>query len=239
MNTVDPAVINTRFDQFTRAITKLRANYERATPSEKRLFATYYAALEDGYAFWQAKKAHEDTGGMVDVPTASRYREFLLAALKGNDRLERSYAADTVQLDRQIQRCKATQGGGEARQRTNWSGTYVSGPYTIVVSGGFGSLSYKGDRNDPSTTDHVSGKCTVNGSEARCEETGTYHDSGKDVERTSTVVLTLSGDTILSRAKVTKASVTLASGQPCPDPAQCTSLHAGAEFDGTWTRKKP
>lgn len=231
MDTVDPAVIDAKYIKFTKSIKQMRASYDRATPDEKKLIGGFYEALEDGYAFWQAKKAHEDTGGIVDVPTANKYRELLRASLKSHNARERAYSADIAKIDREMQHCKST--------HSNWSGTYLSGPYTITISGGFGTLTYKAVRNDPGTTDKVDGKCEVTGNVATCTETGTYEDADKKVERDSTATLTLSGDTISAKSTVTKSTVTLKSGQPCPDPAQCTGLHAGAEFSGVWTRKKP
>lgn len=129
-------------------------------------------------------------------------------------------------------------------EKTNWSGTWYSGPYTIQISGGTGSLGYQFLRSEGAGTccplvDQGSGNCKVQGSEATCTENAHYHDSAKDVQRMSTVTLRLSGDIISSLAKVKTASITLSSGQPCPDIAQCTGLHPGAEFSGTWTRKKP
>lgn len=136
--------------------------------------------------------------------------------------------------------------GGSRHDRTTsntqskWDGTYVSGAYTIVISGGVGSLKYQADRNSGGITDHVtSNSCTVNGSVATCTETGKYHDSDKDVQSTGEQKLTLSGETIYAVLKVKTASITLSGGRPCPDIAQCTGIHPGAEFSGTWTRRKP
>ncbi|HET9394241.1 MAG TPA: hypothetical protein VFO29_12065 [Candidatus Rubrimentiphilum sp.] len=132
----------------------------------------------------------------------------------------------------------------ETEVKTNWSGTWYNGPYTMQVSGGAGSLGYQFLRSDGAGTccpliDQGGGSCTVHGNVATCTENAHYHDSGKDVQRSSTVTLTLSGQTISTVGKIKTASITLSSGQPCPDIAQCTGLHPGAEFSGTWTRKKP
>jgi hypothetical protein len=132
----------------------------------------------------------------------------------------------------------------EKQETTKWSGTWYSGPYTIQISGGTGSLGYQFLRSDGAggccpLIDQGGGSCTVRGNVATCTENARYHDSAKDVQRSSDVKLTLSGETISSLAKVKTASITLSSGQPCPDIAQCTGMHPGAEFDGVWTRKKP
>ncbi len=129
-------------------------------------------------------------------------------------------------------------------ENTKWSGTWYSGPYTIQISGGTGSLGYQFLRSEGvggccPLVDQGSGNCTVHGNVAMCKENSHYHDSAKDVQRSSVVKLTLSGETIASVATVKTASITLSSGQQCPDIAQCTGMHPGAEFDGTWTRKKP
>jgi len=129
-------------------------------------------------------------------------------------------------------------------ENTKWSGTWYSGPYTIQISGGTGSLGYQFLRSDGAggccpLVDQGSGSCTVRGNVATCKENAHYHDSAKDVQRSSVVTLTLSGENISSMAKVKTASITLSSGQQCPDITQCTAMHPGAEFDGTWTRKKP
>jgi len=132
----------------------------------------------------------------------------------------------------------------DKQENTKWSGTWYSGPYVIQISGGTGSLGYQFLRSEGAggccpLIDQGGGSCTVRGNVATCTENAHYHDSGKDVQRSSAVTLTLSGGTISSLAKVKTASITLSSGQPCPDIAQCTGMHPGAEFSGTWTRRKP
>ncbi len=132
----------------------------------------------------------------------------------------------------------------EKQENTKWSGTWYNGPYTMQVSGGSGSLGYQFLRSQGEGTccpliDRGSGSCTVHGNVATCTESAHYHDSGKDVERSSEVKLTLSGASISVTTKIKTASITLSSGQPCPDIAQCTALHPGAEFSASWTRTKP
>jgi len=60
----------------------------------------------------------------------------------------------------------------------------------------------------------------------------------KDVTYGGHGTLTLSGDYIQFSFTEVTGSITLSSGQPCPDIAQCTGLHPGATFSGSWTRKK-
>ncbi|HEX5275904.1 MAG TPA: hypothetical protein VFW34_11610 [Candidatus Rubrimentiphilum sp.] len=132
----------------------------------------------------------------------------------------------------------------EKQETTKWSGTWYNGPYTMQISGGNGSLGYQFLRSDGvggccPLIDQGGGSCTVHGNVATCTENAHYHDSAKDVQRSSDVKMTLTGETISAMAKVKTASITLSSGQPCPDIAQCTGMHPGAEFDGVWTRKKP
>jgi hypothetical protein len=132
----------------------------------------------------------------------------------------------------------------EKQETTKWSGTWYNGPYTMQVSGGTGSLGYQFLRSQGEGTccplvDQGGGSCTVHGSVATCTENAHYHDSAKDVQRSSDVKLTLSGSIMSSVAKIKTASITLSSGQVCPDISQCTGLHPGAEFSGSWSRTKP
>jgi hypothetical protein len=132
----------------------------------------------------------------------------------------------------------------EKQENTKWSGTWYSGPYVIQISGGSGSLGYQFLRSEGAggccpLVDQGGGSCTVQGNVATCTENAHYHDSGKDVQRSSETKLTLSGGTISSVSKIKTASIKMSGGQACPDIAQCTSMHPGAEFSGSWTRKKP
>jgi len=247
MNTTDPATINARFNTFSSSVKNFREKYQRLTPDEERLFRRTMLAFEDALAFWQSKKANLETGGAVDVTGGNRYRAYIeanLARLESSEQLE---AKSIDKFDAEIAACKTRASLPQPRHeakpapasRYHWAGTYVSGAYVITVSGGGGSIEYKADRDGPDTTDHVTGKCTVRGTEATCTEEGTYKDSDKTVQRKAKATLTLSGDTISSKSVVLADgySVTRADGQPCPQPKDCTSLHPDAEFSGTWTRK--
>ena len=141
-------------------------------------------------------------------------------------------------------------------EKTNWSGTWYEGPYTIQISGGSGSLGYTALRSSGAGTccplvDKGSGSCTVKGNTAECKWHSLYsdipptHDGGKMVDRSGHGTLRLnhytggSGDTISYHFVQDTGTITLGSGQPCPDIAQCTGMHPGAVSDGAWSRKKP
>jgi hypothetical protein len=137
----------------------------------------------------------------------------------------------------------------EKQENTKWSGTWYEGPYTIQISGGTGSLGYTFLRSDGAGTccplvDRGGGSCTVKGNTATCKWHGNYndipptHDGGKMVDRSGHGTLTLSGDTISYHMVQDTGTITLGVGT-CPDIAQCTGMHPGAENGGYWTRKKP
>ena len=141
-------------------------------------------------------------------------------------------------------------------EKTNWSGAWYDGPYTIQVSGGSGSLGYTAVRSSGVGTccplvDKGSGTCTVKGNTAECKWHSLYndipptHDGGKMVDRSGHGTLRLnhytggSGDTISYHLVQDTGTITLGSGQKCPDIAQCTGMHPGSVSDGSWSRKKP
>ena len=129
------------------------------------------------------------------------------------------------------------------KENTKWSGTWVEGPYTIQISGGTGSLGYNALRSEGVGTccplvDQSGGNCQVIGNKAICQYHGHYHDDAKDVTYGGHATLTLSGDYIQYSFTQVTGAITLASGQPCPDISRCTALHPGANFTGSWTRKK-
>lgn len=131
----------------------------------------------------------------------------------------------------------------ETQEKTKWSGTWYSGQTTIQVSGGNGSLGFQALRSEGAGTccplvDQSSGSCTVKGNTATCTYHGQYSDSAKKVQYGGHATLVLSGNYISTKWHQDTGSITLTEGV-CPDIAQCTGLHPGAEFTGTWTRQKP
>jgi 5-hydroxyisourate hydrolase-like protein (transthyretin family) len=143
----------------------------------------------------------------------------------------------------------------ESTEKTNWSGTWYEGPYTMHVSGGTGSLGYTALRSQGVGTccplvDQGSGSCTVKGNVASCKWSSVYndipptHDGGKIVQRGGHGTLTFvrgrtpADDYISYKFHQDTGTITLGAGT-CPDINQCTGMHPGAEWSGTWTRKKP
>lgn len=128
-------------------------------------------------------------------------------------------------------------------ENTKWSGEWFDGPYKIQVNGGSGSLGYTALRSEGAGTccpllDQSGGNCQVIGNKAICQYHGHYHDSAKDVDYSGHATLTLSGNYIQYSVTQTAGTIKLATGV-CPDITQCTALHPGANFTGSWTRKKP
>jgi len=239
MDTNDPAVIDREFNRLSVIDRTWRRKFDSATPDERKLFGPFVKVFDDGVDFWRSKKTAILSGGITPVSGGELYRAQIVKRLSQLQSIERSRSKELAKLQEEVQHCGTGERSGHAPSSSKWNGTYTSGAYTMVVSGGFGSLQYTADRPDDggNTTDHTTGKCTVARNVATCTDDGTYKDSDKTVERKSTVTLTLYGNTIFAKSKVLEATVTLASGQACPDPAQCTGLHAGAEFESTWTKK--
>ncbi len=138
----------------------------------------------------------------------------------------------------------------EKQENTNWSGTWYDGPYTVQISGGSGSLGFTMVRAQGVGTccpliDQGGGSCTVQGATAGCKWHLHYHDSDKDVERGGHGTLRLnhysggSGDSISVHFVQDTGTITLASGQPCPDIARCTGMHPGAVWDSSFSKEKP
>jgi len=137
----------------------------------------------------------------------------------------------------------------EKKEVTRWSGVWYYGPYTMNVSGGTGSLGFTIVRIDDAGTEYVktykaSGSCTVKGNEATCKWSAHYNDSSKVVESAGHGSFTfirgasIAGDAIQTRTHQDTGSITLTEGT-CPDIAQCTSMHPGAEGTGYWKHTKP
>jgi hypothetical protein len=158
-------------------------------------------------------------------------------------------------LDQKVAACRK-----ESRGHTNpldrWNGIWQDGPYTVRMGGGSGggdTLGYTAERLDPLPPgcnncvplhDVGGGSCTVKGSSATCTWEMHYTDSAKDVERVGRGTLQFvpasraSDDTITYKFVEVRGTIKLTGGT-CPDINQCTSMHPGAEWSGTWTRKKP
>jgi hypothetical protein len=137
----------------------------------------------------------------------------------------------------------------EKKEITRWSGVWYYGPYTMNVSGGTGSLGFTVVRIDDAGTPYVktyksSGSCTVKGNEATCKWSAHYNDLSKVVESAGHGTFTfirgasVAGDAIQTRTHQDTGSITLTEGT-CPDIAQCTSMHPGAEGTGYWKHTKP
>jgi hypothetical protein len=70
MSTNDPAVIDKNLKQYT----KIVAHWRLITPGEENAATRMYG---DALDFWREKKAHEETGGMVDVQSGKRWASYL------------------------------------------------------------------------------------------------------------------------------------------------------------------
>ncbi len=70
MSTNDPAVIDRNFKDYTQLVEHWRS----ITPGQDNPTAQLF---EDALNFWREKKAHEETGGMVDVQAGRRWASYL------------------------------------------------------------------------------------------------------------------------------------------------------------------
>jgi hypothetical protein len=237
MSTNDPVIIDRNLKQYTAAV----AHWRQFNPGSENAATRLY---DDAVDFWREKKANLVTGGMVDVRAGGRWASYLHARID------------------QIERCRATQAksgaGGTHRGETprlNWNGTWYEGPYTMQVSGGFGSVTYTALRDQGQGTccplkDQGSGTCAVKGNEATCtwhmlyDDIPPTNDGGKKVDRTGHGTLTFirgstpEEDSIQYTFVQDKGKITLGVGT-CPDIKQCTGMHPGAKSSGYWSRKKP
>ena len=237
MSTNDPAVIDRNLAEYTQLV----EHWRQVTPGKENPASRMYG---DALDFWREKKAHLETGGMVDVQSGKRWASWLHARIS------------------QVERCRASSSGSEAggthrgeTPRVDWNGTWYEGPYTMQVTGGFGAVTYTALREQGEGTccplkDEGSGKCTVKGNEATCTWQMLYDDipptkdGGKQVDRSGHGTLTFirgstrEEDSIQYSFIQDKGKITLSVGT-CPDINQCTGMHPGAKSDGSWTRKKP
>ncbi len=237
MSTDDPAVIDRNLKQYTAAV----AHWREFNPGSENAATRLY---DDAVDFWREKKAHLETGGMVDVSAGGRWASYLRSRID------------------EVERCRAARSGsgtaGTHRGQTpplNWNGTWYEGPYTMQVTGESGSVTYTALRNQGEGTccplkDEGSGTCTVKGNEATCTWQMVYDDipptkdGGKKVQRSGHGTLTfLRGstreeDSIQYSFVQDKGTITLGAGT-CPDIDRCTGMHPGAKSSGSWSRKKP
>jgi hypothetical protein len=165
--------------------------------------------------------------------------------LTGRQATQKHDEAALREIDAEIHACR--QGGSSTKHPStprakpfapgfHWNGTYTEGPFTIEVSGGFGSLSFQTARHEPGLDNTSSGTCQAKGSEATCKWSAEYKDTAKTVQYSGHGTLHFYGNVIGYHFVEDAGSITLAEGQ-CADIKECTGLHPGAEFDGNWTRK--
>ncbi len=244
MNSTDPGVVNREFNSWYAKYRYLHAIDDKETPAMREKYAPVVRATDDALAFWRAKKTELESGGLISgsgsvgnafIAYEKGQIASLESAIESNDESIR-------ELNGQIAQCGRS-ASSVGSVHTNWNGTYTDGPFTITVSGGFGSLGYKALRSEGEgtccpLTDSSKGTCTVSGAEAKCTWDGDYRDSAKHVKSSGTATLTLSGDTISIRSVVNFAEYADSQGNPCGGAIEtCTGIHPGAEFSGIWTRK--
>ncbi len=70
MSTSDPAVIDRNLERYTQLV----AHWRTFTPGEENASTRLYG---DALEFWREKKAHLETGGIVDVRAGERWRSYL------------------------------------------------------------------------------------------------------------------------------------------------------------------
>lgn len=79
MSTNDPAVINQNFEKSAALVEHWRtfARSEGVDYNALLKKNVQFQAFEDAREFWREKKAHLETGGMVDVQAGGRWASFL------------------------------------------------------------------------------------------------------------------------------------------------------------------
>jgi hypothetical protein len=218
MNTDDPAVINRELERTTRAVKSWREKMGYMNKGAQEPFAPITAALNDALELWRSKKAHLESGGMIDVSGGAIYRANISKLLSRLQLTEKRLAEEIDKLDAEIKKCSSPKPTGEVSKASPWSGVWTDGAGgTYHLSGGQGSLSYTLQEEGGGGE----GRCTLSGNVATCkwtEHTSETHtsDGGADVrsvrERTGHGTMTLTGTTI--RVHMVDDAVSL--NPPCP-----------------------